>query len=216
MGEWDAVWYLWWLVPCTQHFRGQISEIHWTQFYWAPTEYTRHSPRCWRYSTRQNRHKSLPLQSSWSSHSGDIKIGKLIQGENDQVRSQRTILLRRNKRIPCLSQRETMKSLRGHPKDRALLSSLTQAWESRAPCLPFTTVLGGRPTHRAPRGVGVGNTRAVKTNSTSSPRVKQWLCIFITRIKTTVSQMCTSKEEHNLQVIKHRKSHETKMKMFTS
>ena len=54
------VWYLGWLVPHTQHTRRQVLEIHWTHFYWAPTMYTRHWPKCWwyRYSRRRNKKPS--------------------------------------------------------------------------------------------------------------------------------------------------------------
>lgn len=83
MGEWDAVLYLWWLVPWTQHIRGQILKIHWTHFYWVPTMYTRYLSGCWWYS----RQKSLLLLSSWSLHYSDSKI---THGENDQVSKKKT------------------------------------------------------------------------------------------------------------------------------
>lgn len=93
IGEWDAVWHHWWLVPRTQHIRGQTVGMHWTYFYWAPM-YTRHWSRCWWCSRIQSRQKSLPFQSSWSLHSSETKI---TCGENDLVMSQKTIPLNRNK-----------------------------------------------------------------------------------------------------------------------
>lgn len=51
-------------------------------------------------TAEDNRQKSLPLRSSWSLHSSEIKIRKLTHGENDQVMSQKTAPLRVKKGSP--------------------------------------------------------------------------------------------------------------------
>lgn len=142
VGECNVVWYLWSLVPWMQNIRGQILEIHWTCIYWAPIMYTRHWSRRWWYG-RQNRQKSLPLQSSWSLHSSEIKVRKLTHGEYHQVMSQKTSLAV-SKRIPyCLIQKEAMKSLRSHLRRQAPI-------EIPDPCLRKQ----GAPVYHSPRATG--------------------------------------------------------------
>ena len=83
-------------------------EIHWIHFYWAPTMYTRHWPRCWwyKYSRRENRQKPLPLQSSWSLHSCEIKARKLTHGEKDKLWAKEQFLCGVTKWIPILEVRK--------------------------------------------------------------------------------------------------------------
>ena len=131
---------VWYLVPHTQHNRRQVLEIHWTHFYWAPTMYTRHWPRCWwyKYSRRENGQKPQPLQSSWSLHSCEIKARKLIHGEKDKLWAKEQFLWGVTKWIPILEVIKKQWSPYGvSQKDTALLSSLTQVWESKGSHSPL-------------------------------------------------------------------------------
>ena len=115
-------------------------ETHWTHFYWAPTMYTRYWPRCWwyKYSRRENRQKPHPLQSSWSLHSCEIKARKLIHGEKHKLWAKEQFLWGVTKWIPILEVRKKQWSPYGvTQKDRALLSSLTQVWESKGSHSPL-------------------------------------------------------------------------------
>lgn len=117
------------------------------------------------------------------------------------------------KGILCLSQKEAMKSLRSHPKQQGHA-------ELPDPCLkkqraPFATVLGQKVNAQDSQGAR----RAFKSLS-QDPRY------FQPKSKAMVIQICFknednslwkmkfNEEEHNLLVIKNKKNHETKIKMF--
>lgn len=73
----------------------------------------------------------------------------------------------------------------------------------------------GQSIHRAHREVGY--IRAYpKINSISYQRVKQRLCIFVSRIDNSLSNTKFNEEEHNLQVIKKIKRTMKQIKMFTT
>ena len=155
----------WWdWMPCCSFFWMLIFflETHWTHFYWAPTMYTRHWPRCWwyKYSRRENRQKPHPLQSSWSLHSCEIKARKLIRREKDKLWAKDQFLWRVTKWIPIVEVRRNNEVPTGWPKNTGpCWAPCPKPEKERAHSLPCAASKGGGQCAVLPRRA----TRPVKS-----------------------------------------------------
>ena len=187
-------------------------ETHWTHFYWAPTMYTRHWPRCWwyKYSRRENRQKPHPLQSSWSLHSCEIKARKLIHGEKHKLWAKEQFLWGVTKWIPILEVRKKQWSPYGVTQNhRTLLSSLTQAWERKGSVSLLLQSKGGGQCTVLPR-------RSARPFKSLSPNHRKAMVVQICfNQDNSLSNMKFNEDEHYCQQLKKNTQRTIKQKLLT-
>ena len=157
--------------------------------------------------TAEDKQKPQPLQSSWSLHSCEIKARKLIHGENDKLWAKEQFLWRATKWVPIVDVRKKQWSPYGVTQNhRALLSSLTQAWESEDSESPLYHNIRVKVNAQCFPGGPQDHLRTYLQT-----RGKQWLCRFVS-IKTIVSQIWNSmKMNITAGNKKSKKNHETKI-----